>query len=802
LTRQAFLAIVWRVLPATSPRLSEGEGRKAPRCRTLACLLAGLAAPVLAASPDAAVEGPWTLAPPASWVEEIALPASPGSTPDAPEGIAYLLSDRQVRVAASGVDDYHRVIWTAVSTAGVQGASEVAISFDPAYQQLVIHDVRLLRDGREMRRLAAGDVRLIHAERELSARIYQGRLTALVFLEDLRVGDTVDYAYTLEGQNPILGGRFSSELALSFGTPVHRMRYRILMPKGRPLRIKAQHTRLVPRIVELPQETSYLWEASDVPERAWEEGQPRWYDISPRVSVGEFGTWGVVADLLTALFEHQLHGGAEVERLATELRSTNPRPEARLRAATRFVQDEVRYLGIEMGPSSHEPHPPEQTLAQRYGDCKDKALLLVALLRRLGIDAAPALVNTRAGRSLDQAQPSPFAFNHAIVEVRLQKHTVWIDATASQQGGAPLTWPPPPFERALVLRRGTRGLVSIPPLVLDRPETIVDESYELRRDGSARLAVKTRYRGREADEMRGSLATEARADVAKRYLDYYSHSDSDIRSAGDLRFDDDREDNVVTVTEGYDLPTFWKDGIRDVWAWSVSDELRRPSTLQRKTPFALTHPVYVEHTISVRPAPAFDRQGCGGSAGGPLFAYESTCRVIGDRLLLTRRYRSLRDHVEPSEIDDYVAALDAADGVVRLRRRSAGIRTGPSPSSSDEAWVGLALTSMVLAAFAWAGVGRLRRWRRRSAFRRSARLVEGLSPATALRAASLSVLERAIARRRCRCGARASFSIVERAQAQYDDRPMEILTVRCGACSEELDIYALVAPKDGSTAES
>ncbi len=779
--------------------LPHAEGRSA-RGLTLACLLPALAVPVAAASREAAVEGPWTIAPPPFWVEQSVLPTPPAATSQASDGIAYILFDRQVRVSSSGVADYRRVAWTAVSTAGVQGASEVALSFDPTYQELIIHDVRLLRHGREMRRLKAADVRLIHAERELSARIYQGRLTALVFLEDLRVGDTVDYAYTLEGQNPILAGRFVSDLRLAFDTPVRRMRHRILMPKGRPLGVKAYHTQLGPRIIPLPQETAYVWEASDVPGATWEEGQPRWYDVSPHVCVGEFDSWAAVASLATALFENQLRGGPKTERLVEDLCSGNPTPDARLRAATRFVQDEVRYLGIEMGPSSHQPHPPEQTLAQRYGDCKDKALLLVAVLRRLGIDAAPALVNTRARRALDEAQPSPFAFNHAIVEVRLQRHTVWIDATASQRGGTALTWPPPPFERALVLRPGTKGLVSIPSLVLDRPETVIEESYQLRRDGSARLAVKTRYRGREADEMRESLATEAKADVARRYLDYYSHADSDIRAMDELRFDDDREANVVTVTEGYDLPTFWKDGVRDLWAWSVSDQLRRPSTLQRKTPFALTHPVHVEHTISVQPAPAFDRGSCDGSAGDSLFVYESTCQVIGDRLLLTRRYRSLRDHVEPSEIDGYVAALDEVDGVVRLRPRSAGVPTWTSPaaSSSDDGWLGLALVALVLAAFGWTGVVRLRRWRRRSAFRRSARLVEGLSPATALRAADLSVVERAITRRQCRCGARASFSIVERAQAQYDSRPIEILTVRCSACSEELDIYALVAPKAAS----
>ena len=85
--------------------------------------------------------------------------------------------------------------------------------------------------------------------------------------------------------------------------------------------------------------------------------------------------------------------------------------------ASRFVQDDIRYLGIEVGMARRRPTAPDQVFEQRYGDCKDKTALLVAMLRLGGLAAYPALVSSTQGPDLDQWVPSPDAFDHAIVRV-------------------------------------------------------------------------------------------------------------------------------------------------------------------------------------------------------------------------------------------------------------------------------------------------------------------------------------------------------------------------------------------------
>src|SRR5262249_9359676 len=133
-------------------------------------------------------------------------------------------------------------------------------------------------------------------------------------------------------------------------------------------------------------------------------------------------------------------------------------PAERLIAATRLVQDELRYLGMEMGASGFVPHPPATVWKQRFGDCKDKALLLTTVLAELGIAATPALVATDWRGAVRELLPSPYVFDHAIVRAELGASVYWIDATASYQRGGLGELTPPDYEAALLVAPGVHEL--------------------------------------------------------------------------------------------------------------------------------------------------------------------------------------------------------------------------------------------------------------------------------------------------------------------------------------------------------
>src|SRR3954470_7508406 len=153
-----------------------------------------------------------------AWIDTIAVDTHPANA-NIRSGIDGLLDDHQIHVVGANVDEYFRRVLRVATSAGVQNASELNIDFDPSYQRLVLHDVVLIRDGKRIDELAQDEVRIIEKETDADESIYSGDLTALLFLHDVRPGDVLDYSWSLEGSNPLLGGRYADEFTFDARIP-------------------------------------------------------------------------------------------------------------------------------------------------------------------------------------------------------------------------------------------------------------------------------------------------------------------------------------------------------------------------------------------------------------------------------------------------------------------------------------------------------------------------------------------------------------------------------------------------------
>jgi transglutaminase-like putative cysteine protease len=366
---------------------------------------------------------PFSVGPPPSWVEHVAVDTKQ-ETPanQVSSGVYYLLADHQVRVAAS-VEAYHHIARRIVNDAGVGNGSELNLHFDPAFQGMRIHFLRILRGPQLLERLVPAKIQVIQREPELESRIYDGSLSAIAFIEDVRVGDVIEYAYTVTGTNPVFAGRYSDSFGVDWSVPLHRMRFRLLWPAGRALFIRNHRTSMAPATREGPSGRELVWDEADPDPVADAPSLPRGYDPWGWVQLGEHETWADVARWGTALFVVPEQAPAAAEDLLAAWRKASADPAMRVLAALRFVQDEVRYLGMEMGVNSHRPAPPDVVLQRRFGDCKDKALLFCTLARALGARAQPALVRSPSGKGLDEWNPSPLAFNHVVARVEVEGRT-------------------------------------------------------------------------------------------------------------------------------------------------------------------------------------------------------------------------------------------------------------------------------------------------------------------------------------------------------------------------------------------
>lgn len=113
------------------------------------------------------------------------------------------------------------------------------------------------------------------------------------------------------------------------------------------------------------------------------------------------------------------------------IRAADTTPIGRAQRALESVQNKIRYLAVGMDGGNYVPQSPARTWQVRFGDCKAKTLLLLAMLREMGIEAEPVLAHVGLGDLVPQRLPSAAAFNHVFVRAVIDGETLWLDGTGS-----------------------------------------------------------------------------------------------------------------------------------------------------------------------------------------------------------------------------------------------------------------------------------------------------------------------------------------------------------------------------------
>jgi transglutaminase-like putative cysteine protease len=489
---------------------------------------------------------------------------------------------------------------------GVQNSGSLSFGFDPSYQDLVLHRVRIHRNGQTLERLDASKIRVIQPEPAMDGHILTGRQRALVFVEDLRIGDVLEYAYTVQGQNPVLRGHFSARNFIQSSTPVDRQRFRVIWPPDKRLHLRQHLTDAQPKKEPYDGAQAYTWDYEELEEIPYEDGMPGSHEPYPYIEISDFDSWSQVVEWALPLYGLTASNQtSEIRELVSTWDDGKSSAEEKSRRALEFVQDELRYTGIEIGADSYRPAVPEETLRLRYGDCKAKSLLLCSLLREMGIEAFPALVNATEREAVAKRLPSPLVFNHAIVKLIIDGKPVWVDPTRSHQGGTLWERSLPRYGMALVLREGMNALESIPRCGA-RNLRRVESTFRVNDLKSpAILTVSSKFHGPAADSMRGYLSGSDPKQTAKDFLNFYARYYPGVEERRAMEVKDQRVLNILETTEYYRIREVWKLD-RESGRWEASfyaetlqNVLNEPSVRLRKTPIDLEYPMRREHDVVV-----------------------------------------------------------------------------------------------------------------------------------------------------------------------------------------------------------
>jgi transglutaminase-like putative cysteine protease len=635
-----------------------------------------------AAGAAPAPAGPARSAPP-SWVRPE--PWTESTAPTTATGYVDRLLDYQVNLDTEEL--YCHYAYLITTSAALSDGASVVMTCDPSYQSVTLHAAKRWRSGNVLSQEDA-EFRKVQREQSLEEAMYRGEESWVAFLKDVQIGDTIEIAYTIRGFNPVFGGRYCDIFSLQGATPAQRANLRVVYGPGRSPAFKVSNSAVKGTMKTTGATREYTIAVSDLPGIEYEDNLPMGFQPGVRVDVSEFATWADVAAWGTGLY-----AAAPDDRISAKVRELTaalPAGEARALAVLRWVQDDVRYLGIETGINSHKPRSPAEVLANRFGDCKDKVALLVSMLNAAGVRAWPVLVHTWRQNLVRDDIPSPLSFNHVIAALEWNGGMVYVDPTRSRQGGALTQSALDDFGWGLPLRPGTDGLADMP----GSPAYAVTKSevfHIMDLSGPAELAVKYLYAGVSADYFRARLADRGIDGVRKDLTEAMRDSYGELSETGDPVVEDDRDADTIEVTMHYWVAKLLTKTDDDRVQFSLSPslilgQLRDPDVVSRRAqPMYFEHPVTIRQVQVVELPAAWPLDPASEKVDDPSFLVTSSVGSSGKTVRIESVFNSRGDRVDPANWEQFLDDLRRSrESVGWTVWHSLSDTTGPKEESPAE----------------------------------------------------------------------------------------------------------------------
>jgi hypothetical protein len=337
-------------------------------------------------------------------------PVPPPGRLDGSAAQAALLFDHQFHVENGTY--FRRCAYFLPNSLSVQTGSRIEIGFAPDSEHLILHEI-VIRRGNEVIAAHAGqELRVLHREAQMERFTFDGRLLAVILLNDVRVGDIVDYSFSHRATREPLFGRIFGRFNLRGEINVEAVRNRLVYQTGRTIYA-------VPHNWEIPAHAVYT--ADGLIDSRWDANQVERCEIEPRtplsaiphgwIDYGEFATWDEVAEA-----EARLYPPADeplpppMAEWVAQVQAALPSPDQFVTHVLRYVQEDIRYVSVSIDEHTHAPYPVSTILERRFGDCKDKSVLLCRLLGEAGYDATPALVHTADAREVHGGSAAALCF--------------------------------------------------------------------------------------------------------------------------------------------------------------------------------------------------------------------------------------------------------------------------------------------------------------------------------------------------------------------------------------------------------
>lgn len=432
------------------------------------------------------------------------------------DDFVYLLDDGVLRFEADGrgVRTYRQIVQI-LTREGAERWGEQTFGYTGGDERLTINWIKVVRpDGTVISDKPTHEQESL-APVALEAPVYSDAKVRRVSIGGVAPGTLLDFSWSTERLKPVLAGDFYTGWRVTTGLLVRRSRLILDVPASVTPRLREQNWRNPRPVQTMGGRRIYTWAANDVQKIAAEPFAASPNSVFVSITIAGTVSWNDIARWYAALSRDRYALTPELEAKASALVAGALTRDDSLRAIHRWVAQDFRYVSLSLGLGGYQPRLPASVLETKYGDCKDKATLFIALARRLGFHAYPVLLHSTGG--VERDLPSISQFNHMIAAVvRPSGGYDFVDLTSELTPWGEL----PPAEQgefALVVHPDGRGEeVTLPADAVTANRSEVRIAGALTEDGVFAGRYTETQRGTQQYSLRGTFTRDFTADERRQ----------------------------------------------------------------------------------------------------------------------------------------------------------------------------------------------------------------------------------------------------------------------------------------------
>ncbi|MCK4917659.1 MAG: DUF3857 domain-containing protein [Candidatus Omnitrophica bacterium] len=349
------------------------------------------------------------------------------------EAAIILLVDEKNEITIDNTSVFQVHIIKKVLSERGKGLAEVKLGYDSTYERLEIEFARTIT--KEGKVIYAGEENVRDVSRYLNYPLYSNSRVRIISMPAVDVGSIIEYKVKIHSSKLIAEDNFCFIYRLREANPIFKANFQFIIPKTSNANFKffnqkyAEDINLKPVLEENDNNKIYVWKFNKIKSIIPEYAMPPISLVNPGILVSSFSSWDQIYKWWKSLYNDKIELSQEIKDLVVEITKDLDKDLDKAKEIYEFVAKNIRYVAIEYGDSGYEPHHVQEVFTNRYGDCKDQAILLTAMLRESGLSAYPVLIPTRSVYSIDKKFPS-MNFNHAICVLKNGEELIFMDPTA------------------------------------------------------------------------------------------------------------------------------------------------------------------------------------------------------------------------------------------------------------------------------------------------------------------------------------------------------------------------------------